>query len=83
MSTANVNGSRDHPHTRGEQDGDFAFGSHVEGSPPHPWRIVNCKSVIIHSHRITPTHVGNRRRLQVMGIVYGDHPHTRGEQFDY
>ncbi len=50
-----------------------------KGSPPLAWGIP-CKVVCVGVHvRITPTCVGNTRRLRKRRWRWWDHPHLRGE----
>ena len=53
--------------------------SFCTGSPPHTWRILTVKAIIVIPTRITSTHVENTLFGLIKSVVIRDHLHTRGE----
>ena len=70
---------RDHPHIRGEYLIWFHKALSIEGSPPHPWRILTVVTATFVRLRITPTSVENTCLYMSAHSVVRDHPHIRGE----
>ena len=70
---------RDHPHMCGEYLVTTGIICSGRGSPPHVWGILVISHNFLLLSRITPTCVGNTKKISTTGHVSRDHPHMCGE----
>ena len=69
----------DHPHERGEHDGQGLIFGAGRGSSPRAWGTRRGSRTRDPPHRIIPTSVGNTSRPCTRPCPWWDHPHERGE----
>ena len=74
---------RDHPHLRGEHLLLLSLNFIRLGSPPPTWGTRNLTTRIHRFIRITPTYVGNTLATSHSVRLPKDHPHLRGEHYQY
>ena len=74
------NGSRDHPHVRGDREGREHRGRLGPGSPPRAWGQGERRRPGPPAVGITPTCVGTGTRGSSAGARPWDHPHVRGDR---
>ena len=75
--------STDHPHGRGENNGERSDNTCVHGPSPRAWgkRARNVR--YSRTLRTIPTGVGKTSIRSSRSITAADHPHGRGENIDY
>ena len=69
----------DHPHTRGENEGEETWSSSPIGPSPHTWGKPFSVCGKLQDPRSIPTHVGKTSLESVSSSRPTVHPHTRGE----
>ena len=74
---------RDHPHLRGEYSDGVEEKHENMGSPPLAWGILREVLRDITLNGITPTCVGNTLKARIIMLLFGDHPHLRGEYLNF